>query len=122
MVRTTSQSLSSARALLVIWNLAALTFSLTPITGSKLLTSSLYLQQLSRENRLLKRIETKHALALSKYERAKAEMSQLIQTHNEEVSALRATIKQVSMATEFCPTRKYINIFKLNKMCIYLSY
>jgi hypothetical protein len=98
--------------------LAALVLPFSPSTENMSLISSLSLQELSKENRLLKTIQKRQELALSKYEGNKAEVPQLIQMYNEEVRILRATIKQVSMADEFPHTGEYINICRLDKMCL----
>jgi hypothetical protein len=82
-----------------------------------LLITSVSLQELFKENRLLKTIQKRQELALSKYEGTKAELPQLIRSHNEEVRILRAMVKQVSIASEFPPARGYINTHKLHKTC-----
>ena len=58
--------------------------------------NSLSLQELFTENRLLKTLQKRQDLALSKYEGTKAALPRLIRSHNEEVRFLRANLKHVS--------------------------
>jgi hypothetical protein len=59
--------------------------------------NSLSLQELATENRLLRTLQKRQALALSRYEGTKAVLPQLIRSHNEEVRVLTVNIKHVSI-------------------------
>jgi hypothetical protein len=80
--------------------LVALDCALSPPSpqsaGSMSVINSLSLQELFTENRLLKTLQKRQDLALSKYEGTKAALPQLIRSHNEEVRFLRANLKHVS--------------------------
>ncbi|XP_069668996.1 lebercilin [Periplaneta americana] len=62
---------------------------------NELTDAQFQLNELSTENRLLKTLQKRQDLALSKYESSKAELPQLIRSHNEEVRVLRAKVKQL---------------------------
>ncbi|PNF29035.1 hypothetical protein B7P43_G14195 [Cryptotermes secundus] len=62
---------------------------------NELTDAQFQLNELATENRLLKTLQKRQALALSKYEGAKAVLPQLIRSHNEEVRVLRANIKHL---------------------------
>ena len=72
--------------------------------------NSLSLQELFTENRLLKTLQKRQALALSKYEGTKAALPQLIRSHNEEVRVLRANVKHVSVADACVSSGEYLYI------------
>jgi hypothetical protein len=78
----------------------------------------LSLQELATENRLLKTLQKRQGLALSKYEGAKAMLPQLIRSHNEEVRVLTVNIKHVSIFYEFSSTIEYISIYTLSKISL----
>ena len=78
--------------------------------------NSLSLQELFTENRLLKTLQKRQDLALSKYEGTKAALPQLIRSHNEEVRFLRANLKHVSAADVYVPTEDCINIYMFSEM------
>jgi hypothetical protein len=78
--------------------------------------NSLSLQELFTENRLLKTLQKRQDLALSKYEGTTAALPQLIRSHNEEVRVLRANVKHVSAADAYLPVDEYINTCAFNEM------
>jgi hypothetical protein len=84
--------------------------------GSMSVINSLSLQELFTENRLLKTLQKRQDLALSKYEGTKAALPQLIRSHNEEVRFLRGNLKHVSDADAYLPTEECINIYTCSEM------
>jgi hypothetical protein len=78
--------------------------------------NSLSLQELFTENRLLKTLQKRQDLALSKYEGTNAALPQLIHSHNEEVRVLRANVKLVSVAGAYHPTEDYIDTCTFNEV------
>ncbi|PSN52938.1 hypothetical protein C0J52_03630 [Blattella germanica] len=62
---------------------------------NELTDAQFQLNELATENRLLKTLQKRQDLALKKYEGTKAELPELIHSHNEEVRVLRAKVKQL---------------------------